>query len=62
MIAISSCKKLEIVEVKYWKYNKTVRQLIDTLRDGTKEFTNLKMNMSKYKSNTQYLKKKEKIK
>ncbi|XP_078149567.1 F-box/LRR-repeat protein At3g59210-like [Carex rostrata] len=55
-IAIFPHKKLKIVEVKYWRYNQMVRQLADALMDGTKEFENLKICWSKYKSSRQYLK------
>ncbi|XP_078149957.1 FBD-associated F-box protein At5g60610-like [Carex rostrata] len=54
-IAISPHKKLKIVEVKYWRYNQMVRQLADALMDCTKEFENLKICWSKYKSSRQYL-------
>ncbi|XP_078151835.1 F-box/FBD/LRR-repeat protein At1g13570-like [Carex rostrata] len=55
-IAASSNKKLEIVEVKYWIYDKMVRRLVDTLMDCTKELKNLKFHLSKYESTKQYLK------
>ncbi|XP_078149455.1 putative F-box/LRR-repeat protein At4g15060 [Carex rostrata] len=50
-IVVSPCKKLEIVEVKYSRYNKKVRGLVDGLMDGTKELENLKIHLSKYQNN-----------
>ncbi|XP_078149556.1 F-box/LRR-repeat protein At3g26922-like isoform X1 [Carex rostrata] len=54
-IAASSNKKLEIVEVKYCIYDQMIRQLVDTLMDGTKESKNLKIHLTKYESSKQYL-------
>ncbi|XP_078150082.1 FBD-associated F-box protein At5g60610-like [Carex rostrata] len=42
-IVVSPCKKFVIVEVIYRRYNKMVRQVVDSLMDGREEFKNLKI-------------------
>lgn len=45
-VAISQCKSLEFVEVKYWTADRMVRRLVDALVDGTKELKHVKILLS----------------
>ncbi|KAJ3687297.1 hypothetical protein LUZ61_016461 [Rhynchospora tenuis] len=46
--AISYCKNLEFVEVKYSRFDSMLKQLIDALVEGTKELQNVNIILSKH--------------
>ncbi|KAJ3687295.1 hypothetical protein LUZ61_016459 [Rhynchospora tenuis] len=46
--AVSHCNNLEVVEVKYSRFDQMVRELVDALVDGTKELQNANILLSKH--------------